>query len=58
MAVACHIGVPSVNEGIYAEGHPLAMREEKFALNSDCYCSVFQSNEQFTWLKLRPFFLI
>lgn len=27
-----------MNEIIYAEGHSLAMREEKFALNSDFAC--------------------
>lgn len=50
-----HFGVPSMNEIIYAEGHPLAMREEKFALNSDFACSVFQSNEQFPCVRAKTF---
>lgn len=44
-----------MNEIIYAEGQPLAMREEKFALNSDCGCSVFQSNEQVTCVRTETF---
>lgn len=39
-----------MNEIIFAEGHPLAMKEEKFALNSAFACSVSQSSEQFTFL--------
>lgn len=46
-----------MNEIIYREGHPLAMREEKFALNSDFACSVFQGNKQFACVRIKTFFL-